>query len=36
MFRNYNGHLDAPVIELAGVDATSVRNAAQSLVSACA
>ncbi len=36
MFRNYNGHLDAPVIELAGVDAASVRSAAQSLVSACA
>ncbi|MBY0437063.1 MAG: tRNA 2-selenouridine(34) synthase MnmH [Burkholderiales bacterium] len=36
MFRNYSGHLDAPVIELAGVDAASVRAAALSLVSACA
>lgn len=34
MFRNYNGHLDAPVIELAGVDGVSVAAAARALVAA--
>ncbi len=34
MFRNYSGHLDAPVVHLAGIDAVSVRGAAQALASA--
>jgi tRNA 2-selenouridine synthase len=32
MFRNYPGHVDAPVIVLAGIDAQSVRSAAEQVL----
>ncbi|MBC7780134.1 MAG: tRNA 2-selenouridine(34) synthase MnmH [Proteobacteria bacterium] len=32
MFRNYAGHVDAPVVELAGIEASAVRAAARAML----